>query len=72
VRSFAQVWCTLHMGVGVVLDRFLDCARMCLACALDLMSPSVHSWHRQDSIDLASAQVEDELGSAEKAGAYAS
>jgi hypothetical protein len=38
---------------------------MCLACAFDLMSPSVHSWHRKESIVVVSAQVEEELGSAE-------
>jgi hypothetical protein len=27
---------------------FVPCVRMCLACAFDLMSPSVHSWHQKD------------------------
>jgi hypothetical protein len=48
-----------HGGVGEYS------ARMCLACAHDLMSPSMHSWHERDSIDVAFAQVEEELVSAE-------
>jgi hypothetical protein len=45
---------------------------MCLACALGFMSPSVHSWHQRESIDVVSAQVEEKLGSAEWAGAWVS
>jgi hypothetical protein len=33
-----------------VVGRFGFCARMCLACAFDWMSPSVHSWHQQELI----------------------
>jgi hypothetical protein len=40
-------------------------ARMCLACAFDLMSRSVHSRHHEESIGVVSAQVEEKLGSSE-------
>jgi hypothetical protein len=64
--AFAQVWCTLRLeGWGGPRLGFGLCDKMCLACALDLMRPSVHSWHRRESIDVVSAQIERELGSAE-------
>jgi hypothetical protein len=62
----------MHLGGGVALDRCSGlCARMCLACAFDLISPSVHSWHQKALIGVVSAHVVEELGSAEQAGTQA-
>jgi hypothetical protein len=50
VCSFCTSLVHLACGWGGPQPVLGLCARMCLVCAFDLMSPSVQSWHQKESI----------------------